>query len=298
MKFIQVGLNSHIRNEESFKRGCLLFNIEYQKVNSINEINNPPDLIWSTATWIDPSNFPKTKFIFGPQFFVFPDKNGPLMTCQTPDLSSRCYYNCLSEWNFKIHQSFAESPKVPYIFLPFGIDTDTLKPDENIEKINDVLIYYKNRHKNHLDAVIHIVKELNLSYKIINYGSYNINDYHRILKESKVCIWVGCHESQGFAFQEALSIGIPLLVYDVLDMKDEVNKNNISCYLKYSRPLLASSASYWDSSCGEKTTDPGEIKGLLIKMLANLSYYRPRDFVIKELSDTVCFKRLLNAFNL
>jgi len=298
MKFIQVGSYSHIRNEESFKRGCALFNIEYQKVNTIDQIKNAPDLIWSTAKWIDPSRFPNTKFLFGPQFFVFPDKNGPLMTCKIEGISSRSYYNCLSEWNLKIHNSFAELPKIPYICLPFGIDTDKIKPDESIEKVNDIIVYYKKRHTNHLNSVISIIKELNLTYKIVYYGSYIMNDYHLLLKKSKLCIWIGCHESQGFAFQEALSIGIPILVYDVVDMKDEVNKNNVSCYLKYARPLLSTSASYWNSLCGEKTMKPNEIKELLIKMLNNLQEYKPREFIEKELSDSACFKRLLNAFNL
>ena len=86
MKFIQVG-DSHIRNEESFIRGCLLFNIEYQKVNDICEVNGYcPDLIWAVTTWIDPNTFPKSRFLFGPQFFVFPNKNGPLVICESPGI--------------------------------------------------------------------------------------------------------------------------------------------------------------------------------------------------------------------
>jgi hypothetical protein len=50
--------------------------------------------------------------------------------------------------------------------------------------------------------------------------------------------------------------------------------------------------------CGEKTSDPCELDGLLKKMLGNLVIYRPREFVERELSDKVCFNRLLKAFNL
>jgi hypothetical protein len=296
MNFIQVG-PSHPRNEESFIRGCLLFNINYKKVDSISQITEFPTLIWSNS-WIDPKLFPKTKFLFGPQFFVFPSTDGPLATCSTPDIDSRCVYNCLSNWNIKIHQLFLQNPKVPYICLPFGVDTDNLKPILEVPKKNQVLVYYKNRNTYELQIVLDILKENTIDYILIKYGTYNNNEYHTILHESKLCIWVGRHESQGFAFQEALSIGVPLLVYDVTDMKQEVNNNNQSYYSNYLIPLPASAASYWDPMCGEKTDTPSELPGLLKKMLDNLDNYKPREYIINTLSDKVCFKRLLDTFNL
>jgi hypothetical protein len=295
MKFIQVGI-SHPRNEESFIRGCQLFNIEYQKVDNPSQINGNPDLIWSISTWIDPARFPNSKFLFGPQFFVFPLNDGPLARCATPGIELRCFYNCLSDWNIKIHQVFAPNPNIPYICLPFGINTEYLKPNHNVQKTNNILIYWKNRYTNDLQAVKHILDTNKLNYTIITYGSYNNNEYHRILQEVKMCIWVGRHESQGFAFQEALSIGVPLLVYDVSDMKQEINSSGQSEYYNYTIPLPASAASSWDPICGEKTTDPRELDRLLKKMLGNIEAYRPREFIERELSDRACFKRLLDAF--
>ena len=297
MKFIQVGA-SHPRNEEAFIRGCILFNIEYQKVYDASQITCTPDLIWSISTWIDPARFPDSKFLFGPQFFVFPSKDGPLATCQTPGIESRCFYNCLSDWNIKIHNVFSPNPSIPYICLPFGLDTERLVPTTLIQKKHNILVYWKQRHANDLQIVLDILKDNNFTYQVIKYGHYDNNDYHRLLQESKLCIWLGCHESQGFAFQEALSLDVPLLVYNVDDMKEEVNDNNHSAYSAYTIPLPASAASYWDPMCGEKTTNPSELYGLLKKMLANLDMYKPREFVERELSDKACFTRLLDTFNL
>ena len=295
MKFVQVG-HSHPRNEEAFIRGCRLFAIEYQKVDSPSQITGSPNLIWSTGVWIDPTLFPDSKFLFGPQFFVFPSSDGPLATSDAPGIASRCFYNCLSDWNLKIHQTFLGSPKVPYICLPFGVDTGLLKPDPPVKKTDTIMVYYKQRHSNDLQNVLTILKYNNLNYKLIAYGSYNLNDYHRSLQETKLCIWIGRHESQGFAFQEALSMGVPLLVYDVSDMKQEVNHHNQSEYANYSIPLAASAASSWDSRCGQKTTNIDEIDGLLKTMLSSLETYRPREFVEETLSDKACFTRLLEAF--
>lgn len=296
MKFVQLGC-SHPRNEEAFIRGCLLFNIQYQKVDNASQITDSPDLIWSISTWIDPCSFSRSKILYGPQFFIFPSSDGPLSVCNSPDADSRCFYNCLSDWNIKIHNLFAPNPKIPYICLPFGVDTSLLKPDVSVKKDDTVLVYYKQRHSKDLDIVLSILEDNGLSYKLIKYGSYEGSDYHRLLRTSKICIWVGRHESQGFAFQETLSLGVPLLVYDVTDMKQEVNQHNQSAYANYSYPLPASAASYWDPICGEKTTNPYEIDGLLKKMLGSLDSYKPREFIERELSDTVCFKRLLDAFD-
>ena len=296
MKFIQIGY-SHPRNEEAFIRGCLLFNIEYQKVNNESQITGSPDLIWAVCAWIDPNQFPNSKILFGPQFFVFPSKDGPLATCKIPNIEKRCVYTSLSEWVVTIHNVFAPNPAIPYISLPFGVNTDVLKPNPSIQKKEYVLVYWKHRHTQDLQLVTDLLKNNNIDYKIIKYGSYDGNQYHNMLQEVKLCIWVGGHESQGFAFQEALSIGVPLLVYDVSTMKQEVNNNQFN-YLNYSIPLTATTASYWDPMCGEKTIHPHEIDGLLKKMLGSLDSYRPREFIERELSDKVCFKRLLDQFGI
>jgi glycosyltransferase involved in cell wall biosynthesis len=150
-----------------------------------------------------------------------------------------------------------------------------------------------------MQHVVDVLINNNLNFKVVKYGFYKSEEYHKLLLESKLCIWLGRHESQGFAFQEALSFNVPLLVYDVLDMKEEVNDHNISEYVSYNRiSLPATAAAFWDPICGEKTTNPKDIDPLLKKMIGGLDKYRPREFVERELSDKVCFKRLLDRFGL
>jgi glycosyltransferase involved in cell wall biosynthesis len=293
MKFVQLG-HSHFKNEEAFIRGCLLFNIEYEKVNNITDISGSPDLIWSISTWFDPSKFPDSKIMFGPQFFIFPSEEGPLAKYSGPAVS-RCVYNCLSDWNLKIHQDFTANPAIPYVCLPFGIDTSHIRPDKLIKK-NYILVYWKQRALEDLDTVLESLKANNMDYKLIKYGSYDNKDFYTMLQECRLCIWIGRHESQGFAFQEALAMDVPLLVYDVISMKQEINSRGLSEYVGHTNDLLATAASYWDSRCGEKTTNPNEINALLKKMLLNLDSYRPREFIEDTLSDLVCFSRLLKVF--
>jgi len=247
-------------NEEAFIRGCILFGIEYEKVDTVSDISGQPDLIWAPGFWIDPTLFPNTKFMFGPQFFVFPTKDGPLAIYKKGSVADRCLYNCLSEWNLCIHSAFLSNPVVPYACLPFGVDTESMKPNPKVQKKEYILIYWKLRDSANMQHVVDILIKNKLLFKVVKYGFYKSDEYHKLLLESKLCIWLGRHESQGFAFQEALSYNVPLLVYDVLDMKEEVNDHNVSVYASYDRiSLPATSAAFWDPICGEKTTNPKDI---------------------------------------
>jgi hypothetical protein len=50
---------------------------------------------------------------------------------------------------------------------------------------------------------------------------YKEADYTHALRTASWGIWLGQHESQGYAFQEALSMGVPLIVLDATSMRDE-----------------------------------------------------------------------------
>jgi glycosyltransferase involved in cell wall biosynthesis len=172
-----------------------------------------------------------------------------------------------------------------------------MKPNPKIQKKEHILVYWKLRDSANMQHVVDVLINNKLNFKVVKYGFYTRDEYHKLLLESKVCIWLGRHEYQGFAFQEALSYNVPLLVYDVLDMKEEVNDHNVSVYASYDRiSLPATSAAFWHPICGEKTTTPKDIEALLKKMMGGLDKYRPREFVERELSDKVCFKRMLDRF--
>ena len=52
-------------------------------------------------------------------------------------------------------------------------------------------------------------------------NKYNETDYINYLKECKYGIWVDAHESQGFALEEALSLDVPLLVWNIKSLNQE-----------------------------------------------------------------------------
>lgn len=296
MKFLQVG-GSHPRNSEFMRRACNKYNIEYSEVGSPGFSDNGYDIIWSPGTWINPDLYPKSKFIFGPQFWVLPDPNHPFFTQSKPEHASRCIFTCLSPWIVDLYSEIVDISKsnIPFLPLPFGLDIERIK--KGIIEY-DCLVYYKARHPSLLNFIELVVYNLSLKYKIYKYGSYDRSEYIQTLGKSRFVIWLGSHESQGFGFQECLATETPIFVYDVKSLKDECCTNGQFNYREYNKELNATTASYWDSRCGMKVYSNEEFIEKLPEFISKLDSFRPSDYIKETLSDEVCFKRFLDAINI
>jgi len=143
-----------------------------------------------------------------------------------------------------------------------------------------------------------LLNNIGLPYKIFVYGSYSEQEYLDYVSKSLFGIWVGSHESQGFAFQEALSCNCPLFVFDVKSMKDECfgdfypwKNREIS-----NNVLEATSASYWDDSCGIKINDYNNIEVEFNNFINNFNNYKPRNFILNNLIVNIFINNLKNIF--
>jgi hypothetical protein len=299
MKLVAYRLkDTHHKNKHAFKQMCTDIGHSYSETNDIKDIDQDTDLIWSPNTMIDPRMVPqKTKILFGPQFFVFPTPSDPLFIF---DFRGKAVYTCLSEWIKIVYEEFIQGSRIPFIPLPFPIDTKTFKPKLTKKDI-DVLIYFKERDDKLLDNLQDILSTYPISVQCIKYRHYTESEYIDLLNKTKIVLWLGCHESQGFAFQECLSMNVPILCYDVQSMYEEFGSNGHKhfCHHEHKpKNLFATSASYWSPLCGEKTHNINEIPELIIKMLDSLDSYKPREFILENLSSEACWNRLKNALNL
>jgi hypothetical protein len=111
------------------------------------------------------------------------------------------------------------------------------------------------------------------------------------LKEAKYGIWVGCSESQGFALEETLSCNVPLFVWSVSSLTQEYRQNYPD--------ISATTIPYWDERCGEYIHNMGEIEEKFTIFLQKVENgrYKPREFVLENLSIDVCERKMIELIN-
>lgn len=167
---------------------------------------------------------------------------------------------------------------------PVGIDT--VQWNQKIKAANlvtDFLIYDKIRWRheefenNLINPIISRLKKLNLTYKMIRYGSYT----HSILKEKlsscKAVIFLCEHESQGLAYQQILATNTPILAWDRGGFWQDPD------YYPKIKFGPVSSVPYWDERCGLKFKDASDFNNVLLEFQKKLDHqlFVP-SFYIKE----------------
>ena len=253
------------------------------------------DILWLPMEWIDPTHLPPSiRILYGPQHFVFPDQaNSGVCGPEDETLSKRSFYICLSPWVKDLYEEFSPWFKIPLVPIPFGIQQ--LPPRDLNTCTLDCIVYFKRRNPMELNKVLSILEFMKVKYQCFSYGSYQEHAYQQALQTTKCIVWLGTHESQGFALQEALSRNIPICILDAKTMYDEYKG-----YDSYrgTKDLKSTTASWWDSRCGEKISNIDSLHETLTNMLTSISSYKPAEYVKEVLSDDVCMSRILKQLSI
>ncbi|MDH3975263.1 MAG: glycosyltransferase [Deltaproteobacteria bacterium] len=172
-----------------------------------------------------------------------------------------------------------------------GIDTDLWAPTNIAKKEIDVLLYDKvrweyDRYEEELiSPIINSLNSSGLTYEIIRYGFYREENFHALLKKSKSMIFLCEHETQGIAYQQALSCNVPLLAWDRGGFWQDP-----SYYPDKVKFEPVTSVPYWDNRCGMKFKN---IKEFPLKLEEFMDYlnkgaYSPRDYILENLTLEKC----------
>jgi len=286
MKILYLKKYMHHKNNNALMN---YKNISYyiiQNENDLDKINlNDFDCVYSPCTPINVSKYPNTKFIFGPHFSVFPEKKQiDLIT------SKNVIYTQPSDWVRDMWKCNPICNNIRIETMPFGVDTNKFNEIHSIEKKNIILIYYKSRKPEEIDFVLNFLLHFNYKIKIFNYlTKYSEQDYLNCLHNAKFGIWIGRHESQGFALEEALSCNVPLLVWDVKSMNQEYGYNYPD--------ITATSIPYWSEICGEYFYEKNDFEKTFNIFINKLENYRPREYILNTLTNDICENKLFNLIN-
>ncbi len=261
---------AHHKNEKGLNMICDYLNIKYKYSRKYLK---GYDYMYSSGRNVV-VNIPT---IYGPHFSVFPNE-------KIYSLKKGIYIQP-SEWAKEVWKD--ERIKIPIHSFPFPLETNKFKPTKDNKDL--VLVYYKRRDPNELEFLKGFLKNKNIEYKLFDYvNKYSEEDYLNSLQRAKYMIVLDAHESQGFAIEEALSCNVPLLVWNVKYLNQEYGCN----YPK----VFATSIPYWDERCGEFFYEKENLEETFDKFINNLDTYKPRDYILENLSVEKCaerFKELL-----
>lgn len=164
-----------------------------------------------------------------------------------------------------------------------GIDTKSWPDYSHETKTTDFVIYDKirwhreervhtilNRITRHLDAT-------GKSYTILRYGHHHHTEFMAALKVSRALIFVCEHETQGLAYQEALSTNVPVLAWDEKEMVDPLLKPYVT------PDTHVSSVPYFSPACG-MTFKIADFETTCDTFWKHLATYQPRRYVEENLS--------------
>lgn len=279
MKILFVNVAMHSKNQHAFMSyGNDITTTKNANLDNLNLDNF--DMVYSPGMPLQVSKYPNTKFIFGPHFSVFPE-----MKMMKSIMSNRknVVYVQPSDWARDVWRYSTVCQGIRIETLPFGVDTCRFNQVRPIDQRTHVFIYFKHRHPMELDMMQQFLKHHNIKYKLFSCNEkYDESDYLNFLHLSKFGIWIGTHESQGFALEEALSCNVPLLVWNVTSMNQYHGK-------KYPN-IKATTIPYWDNTCGEYFTQMSQIDDTFNTFMNNLNdnAYTPRKYILENISMSKC----------
>lgn len=228
--------------------------------------------------WIGSLNPAKT--VYGPNLFVIPN--------EAPHICSFAQRMIVpSEWVYRLYKRFQILSDTEIDIWPVGVNTKRWIPDET-KKPMSCLVYFKGRNSGVLWQALRILTDRNIPHEVFTYGSYQEEDLLAATKKHTFAILVTNTESQGMAYMQILSAGLPCFVFD-MPTWFYLQDPTIQC--------PATSVPYFDERCGMKFE--GSVTNELIDMkfelfLESLPNYNPRDYILENFTLAKCAQNYYN----
>uniref|UniRef100_A0AB39JBT8 Glycosyltransferase n=1 Tax=Florenciella sp. virus SA2 TaxID=3240092 RepID=A0AB39JBT8_9VIRU len=276
--------NFHHKNKKGLEMICeyLNYNLIYGTEKDIPDA----DVIYCPSHPFNANKYPDKRFVFGPHLSIFPDHK--LHNIQNKNNS---VYLQPSPWARDVWtnwKSIDTESLIPVKSFPFPVEIDLFEPNQEQLKEN-VFVMFKHRKPEELRFVENYLNNNKVLYKTFRYRGYKQEDYIEYLKTCKYGIWIGRHESQGFALEESLSCNVPLLVWNVTNMRQQHGWNGCPDVYGITIP-------YWSKTCGEYFYKEDEFEKTYNKFLKNLDSYNPREFILNNLSVKQCAENFDKIF--
>jgi len=231
-------------------------------------VNDPKDLKWAVR---NRDRLRARQLWAGPNIVVVPQEQQGIVTAPQIDRLM-----VPATWVADFYSRERPELAAKISLWPAAIDTDLWRPVDE-PKVHWVVY---NKYEDALAAeIVKVLGSMNARFTQINYGRYLHDKYREILKNAKGLIWLSRAESQGIALLEALSMDVPVLVWDPGTWQYE------SPELKRKFTASATSAPYFSEDCGLRFPNACEFESTFKTLAERSNSYRPREYVLKTSLD-------------
>ncbi|MBD2140408.1 glycosyltransferase [Anabaena sp. FACHB-1250] len=231
----------------------------------------------------------KNPILFGAAVFSHPDDD--------PNLFDRLPIRKIlvpGEWMRQMCEPYYGDRVITW---PVGIATDEWIPASSKDKDIDFLIYDKVRwdHEHYEQELINPIhsclQSQGFTVATIRYGFYKEEEFRSLLDRCKAMIFLCEHETQGIAYQQALSCGVPILAWDRGGFWQD------PAYFPHQVKFEpVSSVPYWGDRCGVKFKNMSEFPAKLAELedKLNSEYFAARDYILENLTLEKCAQNYLD----
>ncbi len=183
---------------------------------------------------------------------------------------------------------------------PVGIDTDLWHPSEAAQKSVDILLYDKVRWEHdRYEAILigpirEMLKKRGYSFREMRYGFYREEEFHAALDQSRAMIFLCEHETQGIAYQQALSCNVPIFTWD-----RGGNWQDPEYYPDKVNFAPVTSVPYWDERCGRKFENVAGFSANWNGFWDDVEgkRFRAREYILENLTLEICAHRYVELAN-
>lgn len=213
----------------------------------------------------------------GPNLVVFPSQARDLMTSPLVD-------TCIvpSKWVEDVYSNDCPELLGRCRSWPAGVDIAYWAPQAHSRQARRILIYVKQSENSvgPIDPYVRILKLRNFTVDVIHYGSFLHDEYRSAVQKCDLMVGFVSGESQGIAWAEAWAADVPTLLWF------QPTKQYAG------RTLIASTAPYLGAKTGAFFSDISGFVEQLEKWESGQAQYSPRQWVLENMSDEVCARKL------
>ncbi len=223
--------------------------------------------------------------VFGPGYVPPP--------AEIEDVMQRCNIRVVtlpSEWPCTIWRPVLDDAVQP-MFV--SIDTDTWPDLSHHDKTIDVIVYDKirwaqdARRQDLLQPLLKHLTRKNLSYVVLRYGDHHLGQFRQALANARSMAFLCEHETQGLAYQEAMSSNVPIFAWDEGVLVDPHQKKLIS------PDVQVSSVPYFNDQCG-MTFKRDKVEDAFDTFWSKRQEFSPREYVLDNLNFSAGATRYLS----